>query len=480
MKKSLIFTVACFVVLGGFASCLTPAETGGAITGTTGDIAGEAGLPQQRRSRNIPLFTGDGGKGIVIAVPAPAMKNGGQADNWMPQLFQDIITGDLARYSAMTVLDRSNEAMVIAEQELSASGYYSDADYIAMGRMTNAKYIVTGNILNVSGRYTVALRINNTETNEIKTSFNKQYTAVEIEKGLAAKEAVAELLAGMGVELTPDGETELLTIQEIQIQAAAQLAKGMAAEKNDNFVEALVFFTQAADMGVMEASSRIQNFAKDISTGSIRERAGYAVKQKEKWEKIFSDLGTYMSENLEICVYDFSTVEDKIEVNRSNQTTVTLTITPGIKIIPNRTVVAVWKTVMDNWARIKEMEENKSWVNSVKNDLYLINVQDDRISRTDYYVSVGLYDEYGDRIDQHSVNVGWVAVSEVIAQHKYYEGTRFVDITFYRIPIERITDKLTPQIDTLSKQTRAGTKNIHPPTMLVSEWEQWLREQQGN
>jgi TolB-like protein len=470
MKKSLIHSAVCFVILSGFVSCFTLAKTGDT-----------AGMPQQRRSRNTPLFIGDGGKGIVIAVPAPALQNGSRADNWMPQLFQDIITGDLARYSAMTVLDRSNEAMVIAEQELSASGYYSDTDYVAMGRMTNAKYIVAGNILNVSGRYTVTFRINNTETNEIKTSFNKQYTAVEIERGLAAKEAVAELLAGMGVELTFEGETELLALQEIQIQAAAQLAKGMAAEKNDNFVEALVFFTQAADMGVTEASSHIQNFAKDISTGSIRERAEYAVKQKEKWEKIFEDLGTYMSENLEICVYDFSTVEDKIEVDRSNKTTVTLTITPGVKVIPNRTAVAVWKTVMDNWVRIKKMEENKSWINSVKNDLPQLYIAENLIDGT-YTISVGLYDEYGDRIDQQIGRVSW-SVSEVIAQHKYYEKIKFVDITFPRIPIEHITDKLSPKIDKISKGlylTGKPPTDIHPPIMLVSEWEQWLSEQQSS
>jgi TolB-like protein len=460
MKKTWFHFAICFIILGGLASCFTLAETGDT-----------AEMPQQRRKRNAPLFTGEGGKGIVIAVPAPVIQNGNRADNWMPQLFQDIITGDLARYSAMTVLDRSNEAMVIAEQKLSASGYYSDADYVEMGRMTNAKYIVAGNILNVSGRYTVTFRINNAETNEIKTSFNKQYTAVEIEKGLAAKEAVAELLAGMGVELTPDGETELLTVQETQVRATAQLAKGMVAEKNDNFIEALTFFTQAADTGVEEASAHIQNFAKDISTGGIRERAEYAIKQKEKWEKIFSDLKTYMSENLEICVYDFSTVEDKIEVNQSNQTTVTLKITPGIKIIPNRTVVAVWKTVMDNWARIKEMEENKPWVNSVKNDVQVSGI-------SGYYVVlVGLYDEYGDRIVQQRLReISWT-VSEAIAQHKYYEGNKFTAISFYRVPIERITDKLIPKIDTISIW---GGENIHPPVMSVSEWEQWLRKQQGN
>jgi hypothetical protein len=347
-----------------------------------------------------------------------------------------------------------------------------------MGRMTNAKYIVAGNILKVAGLYTVTFRVNDAATNEIKASFNKQYTAIEIEKGLAAKEAVAELLAGIGVELTSNGETELLTIQETQVRATTQLAKGMAAEKNDNFVEALAFFTQAADSGVVEASSHIQNFAKDISTGSIRERAEYAVKQKEKWEKIFRDLETYVYDNFEICIYDFSTVEDEIRLDSSNRTTVSFRIKPGIKLIPNRTVLAVWKTVMDNWDHACKLEENKPWVDSVRN--YRI-----RIGRGDgYAIEVGLYDEYGDRISVaffHShLGYGYSPSFQVIAQHKYYEEIKFSTIYFYNISIDRITNNLTPKIDKITSQYNNKRIDIHPPIMSVPEWEQWLREQQGD
>jgi TolB-like protein len=130
--------------------------------------------PPSTRTATGPLFTGNGGKGITIAVPAPSLQGGGRADAWMPQLLQDLITGDLARYSAMTVLDRLNESLVLAEQELSASGNYSDDDYIAMGRLANAKYIAAGTIQRLSGRYSVSFRINDTETNAIRASFFKR------------------------------------------------------------------------------------------------------------------------------------------------------------------------------------------------------------------------------------------------------------------------------------------------------------------
>jgi len=161
----------------------------------------------------------------------------------------------------MTVLDRLNETLVLAEQNLSLSGNYSDNDFIKLGNLTNAQFIVAGNIQNISGRYNVSFRVNNTETNEIKASFNKPYPITDIENGFAAKEAVRELLAGMGIELTEAGEQSLLTIQFVEAYATAQLAKGSQAIKSGNEVEALAFFTEALNSSStkMEADRNVQS-----------------------------------------------------------------------------------------------------------------------------------------------------------------------------------------------------------------------------
>jgi hypothetical protein len=108
----------------------------------------------------------------------------------------------------------------------------------------------------------VSFRINNTETNEIKASFNKPYPLNDIETGFATKEAVLELLAGMGIELTEEGKKSLLSVVPVEARATAQLAKGMAAEKSGNDVEALSFFIQVVESrpGMKEAENHIQNF----------------------------------------------------------------------------------------------------------------------------------------------------------------------------------------------------------------------------
>jgi TolB-like protein len=355
MYRKSLFGIKCVFISIFVTACVgfPFADSNNSDTGTESNrqMSGGTGAASQPRTAGArtapqPLFTGNGGKGLVIAVPTPSMSGGSHANSWMPQLFQDLITADLAKYSAMTVLDRLNESLILAEQELSASGNYSDDDYIAIGHLTNARYIVAGNILGVSGRYSITFRINNTETNEIQASFSKQYVLEDIESGLAAKEAVLALLTGMGFELTAEGERQLLTIQEREVKGQVRLAQGMSAERNNNELQALVYFYEAriADQGNREASQRIQTFGQGSPGASIRERAEWAVTQKARWEKIFNDLGAYVYENLRIVVYDFSTISDQFDA-RTNK--VTLTITPGVKLTYDSTVLSVWKTAID-------------------------------------------------------------------------------------------------------------------------------------
>jgi hypothetical protein len=473
------------------------------ISCTSNSKASGAPSPQSTALKtNEPHYRGDGGKGVVIAVLSPVMQNA-VADNWMPQLFQDLITGDLARYSAMTVLDRLNEKLVLAEQNLSVSGNYSDNDYIRLGNLTNAQFIVAGNIQNISGRYNVSFRVNNTETNEIKASFNKPYPVTDIESGLAAKEAVRELLAGMGIELTEAGEQSLLTIQRIDVRATTQLAKGNQAIKTGNEVEAVAFFTEAlaSNNTRAEADRNIQSvFNTSIGT-SIRERANYAIVQKEKWEKIFSDLEIYMRENSPLFIYDFSVVEDKIDL-RSNR--VTLTFKPGIKVIPNRNALLTYKTIMDNWEQIRNQNENKEWVKDVSG---YYRARSGFFDETGGGINaiyfrycvwdIGLFDNYGDRIarlsgtDQFTpLTVGYESVggdmrfTQVLAQQKYYDNKAFKPVSF-TISLDKVTDNLTAKIEkTYLRSNSWGRNNKNLPAvdfhvMTVVEWQTWL-SLQGN
>jgi TolB-like protein len=451
------------------------------------------------RKRTEPLFIGAGGKGMIVAVPTPIIHNSTTSDRWIPQFIQDLITGDLARFSAMTVLDRRNEQLTITEQQLSESGFYSDDNFIAIGNMTNAQYLVAGNIQNMSGSYIITFRINDITTNEIQSAFSQRYSLREIESGKAAKEVVRELLTGMGIELTSTGERLLFDEQDSQvnIQAIQNLSRGMAAEKSNNIVDALAFFSGSLDSNYTkeESTRHIQSFFIDIQTDSIRERANYVLTQKAKWEKIFSDLKIYIRNNLPIFIYDFSVIEDKIDV-RSKE--VTIYVSPGIKVIPNRTVLLVYKTIMDNWFRIRSIEENKEWVKDVRLPGGTLSTQPSSYDLSfTYSAEIGLFDDYGDKIANFrwygsppKLNYNYLADHgarinpsfQVLSQHKYYNDTNF-DKIVCTVPHDKITNTITPKIERVYYSTtdNAGKKVIHNiyPAFSAMEWQELLISDEG-
>ncbi|MFC2603419.1 MAG: CsgG/HfaB family protein, partial [Treponema sp.] len=82
----------------------------------------------------------------TIAVPAPKSVNLGAENGWIPLFIQGVITSNLQQYSGMKVIDRQNADMVKAEQKLSERAEFDEKNTIELGKMTSARFIVTGSI----------------------------------------------------------------------------------------------------------------------------------------------------------------------------------------------------------------------------------------------------------------------------------------------------------------------------------------------
>ena len=91
--------------------------------GSTSQVSANEATPVAEKSSPVKESKSDKnlykGAGLVIAVTSSEVRNGGKSESWIPQFFQDSITGNFAKYSKMTVLDRANENLTKAEQELS-------------------------------------------------------------------------------------------------------------------------------------------------------------------------------------------------------------------------------------------------------------------------------------------------------------------------------------------------------------------------
>jgi tetratricopeptide (TPR) repeat protein len=156
-------------------------------------------------------FAGDGGRGIRIAVLLPAGQGLAPDEEWLLTLIQGSMAADFNKYSSMTVVDRQNLETVLAEQNRSLSGSYSDDDYIKIGNLTNTRYILAGSLKKTGqGIFLLEMSITDTETGVRRASYAPKNCSLRDLQGLSVlKEAFEDLLSQMGVRLTEAGKQAL-------------------------------------------------------------------------------------------------------------------------------------------------------------------------------------------------------------------------------------------------------------------------------
>ena len=238
------------------------------------------------------------GEGLVIAITVPKSRNLSNEKAWIPLYMQDSLTGNFAHYTKMTVLDRSNENLIKAEQELSETGFYSEENSIQIGHMTNASMVVVGSIQQIGDLYEINFRINDITTNEIKSSTNERYTYSDIESGNAITTIVQNLLDGLKIHLSEKEKTELSKVNKSENNSMQNLAKGLTAEKSKDYITAIAAYSLVDGKAKTEAQSNIHNLlAGSFDSASIQSRVAYYKEQIEKWNTIFVQLTKYMNDN---------------------------------------------------------------------------------------------------------------------------------------------------------------------------------------
>lgn len=417
------------------------------------------------------------GAGLVIAVTAPEVRNGGKGESWMPQFFQDSITGNLAKYSKMTVLDRANEDLTKAEQELGETGFYTEENAVQLGQMTNAQYAVFGSITALSTSYELNFRAIDITTNEIKAAYNDRATTKEIEDGTSVRAIITELLDGLGIGLSEKEKAQLAKTDKKSLNATKSLAKGAAAEKADNLIEALAFYAEAQKDSSTSKEARVSmskmidgSFSgSDIS--DLKAKAKYGEEQKEKWEKILKDLAEYAAKNSVILVYDFSNI--KTELSSDNKS-VKLTGLPGAKLVYNRHTMLVVKQVLTEWEKTKANKANEYWTRNVNTRLSPISKNDWEgsyyIYGNDGTLKYGLYDNTDYRIKEDEISLYLDRADfNVKPQNRYFDDRQFK-------PIE-MTVNLSDLPDDSTFEFRAMWFQGKVTFMTLENYNEWAKEQ---
>lgn len=412
------------------------------------------------------------GEGLSVAVSAPVVRGADvEKWQWISQYFQDSLTGNFARYSAMRVVDRTNEKMIIAEQKLSESAIYDDENAIELGKMTAVRLVLAGTIQKIGSSFEVNLRVNDIETNEIKASFNARFAKSEIENGEAVGKASAELLSLLGVQLSDSEKTALTKANSTENESVQNLAKGAAAEKSGDYVGALVALQKVKGSQRAEAEkSSAEILSGEFSGKSAKEKIAFYGEQAKKWNEIFGQLEAYMNENAAFVDYDFSTIEDKIELKKQ---TATFTVKKGVKVVPNAEAMKIWADVLNGWKVIFDDAENAEWTANVMIPVfgakgYLEHDKADRLNNCYelnylYEITVGLYDDDGNLINTTTEKLSLPRTDREVAtnprnhrkiareilvksQKKYDAESVFKEIVFTGVKLSDITDNMTVKI----------------------------------
>jgi TolB-like protein len=268
-------------------------------------------------------WTGDGGKGISLAVLEPTGRGLSQNEQWMLSLIQSSLTGDFNKYSAMTIIDRQNLEKILAEQMQSLSGNYSEDDYIKIGALANARYILNGSVNRTANTFMLELAVTDVESGVRKASLSPtSVTPASLENLSAVKEASAELLRQLGIILTDGGLAELKKPLAVsQVNAETALARGVVAQRQGTEVAALSYFFQAAslDSTLTEAAKRSSTMSANI-TGNIGMDIRNDIAWRREWAARLTETENFIKNLEPPYTLFYSTGIETEKINYQNET----------------------------------------------------------------------------------------------------------------------------------------------------------------
>jgi len=295
-------------------------------------------------------FTGDGGKGMSLAILVPESQGLSKDLAYLPAMVQGCLVSNISKYSSIAVLDRVALDKVIAET-LDPT-YKDNLDIVRLGHVAQTGHIMTGNLIKTSNGYTMQINVTDTTPNAKTTaSFSGTCTVAQLDDQTAIQKASLELLTQMGVNLTEAAKKELNTANSTQaVNAQTALAQGITAQKQGTEVAALSYYFQAAafDPNLLEAVSRSSVLAANISSGSIGDDARNDIQWRKNWlarleetEKYFNSFFDNFFKTLPPATYTLSYYSDIKQIGEINYTNETV----------NLSGITTNLSVSQSWAR---------------------------------------------------------------------------------------------------------------------------------
>jgi len=340
MKKSwgshfaVLVALTVFIVLGLASGASTPEP----LSGTTyqQQQASQTQSQQQPPSQTAQpaqavqssqYFTGDGGRGMRLAILVPHSQGLNADQEYLPTMVQGVLVSNITQYSAISVLDRVSLDRVITETlDLT---YEDDFDVVSLGHVAQVGYMMTGTIMKTSSGFSLQINVTDT-TPQAKTvaSYSGTCTAADLDNHSAIRQASLELLTQMNVRLTSRARNELGragTQESINSQAA--LARGVTAQREGAEVAALSYFLQATsfDPSLAEAETRLKSVSASITGGNMGAGVSNDMQWRNQWIARLRETEDFLAQYLRestafYLVYPSSSDQWEVEYERDSIT----------------------------------------------------------------------------------------------------------------------------------------------------------------
>ena len=257
----------------------------------TGDPAVQSESAPAGAAPDNALYTGDGGKGLSIAILAPKATGLAENQDYLPSLVQGELVTNFTDYSAIKVLDRVQLDNQYAEL---LSGYYDEdaEEGMDLGHLTPTDYILGGTIIKTNSGYAMQIQITKSADKLTVAPYSGTCTFFELDNLTGVRRASLELLQKLGIELTERAKAELSGAARAQTVAAQTAdARGYTADKSGRTAEAAIYYTQAAaiDPSMLQTASRASTLTANIASGSIGAGTRDLIQQRKDWIALLTE-----------------------------------------------------------------------------------------------------------------------------------------------------------------------------------------------
>jgi TolB-like protein len=429
------------------------------------------------------FFTGDGGRGKSIAILSPRASGLSEEQQYIPELVQGELVSNFSTYSAIKVLDRVSLDKQYAEL---LSGYYSEDAGMDLGHLVPTDYLMVGTITRTSSGFALQIQITRDSDKTTVASYSQTVSFSDLDNLTGIRRASLDLLQKLDVRSTEQAKAELTrAVSTNHVNAQTAIAHGVVAERRGNVVEALSFyeFANSSDRSLTESSLRATQVLSVSVPVSVRERVQWGQEQISKWNKIFSDLETYMKDSILLAIifdldnggYIYSNLDltrQRIDIRINGQ---------GIKFVPNRTALLVFERINRQWDEIKKAEDNRIWTDSVRGRFmgsteirFNFSANVELLDEDNVRISYLNFSSNNERFDRFSLNN---SNFPLLTNERYYTNSNFTPLVYNNQNPNRISDKLSVKI----MNVRWNNDEIKPLHVFnISEWQRWLSQNQGS